>query len=382
MRNYKILIAHNHSSIEVMHSLVPFYLLSKEDSKFNLKFIDYRFLDYRRHKADILILTRKYHQFDHNQIKDRNFIISDIKKYRKRFNKLIYFDDSAAVSHILNFIIPYVDSYWVRGLLVDKNKYEKPFYGGRTFSDYYFLKYGVEDEKKTFSPDFKFIHNKKIKIAWNIGIGCFPVPKNIFLNRFYVFTKKCCCILAFFSLNIILKKIIFIYILQMKNFLKEELNLKNKLNLINARFSFEGYSNSVGYNRKLIFCKIIENKNFIKGRISSWKYTKELSKTIAMLSPFGWGEICYRDFESILNRNLLVKPDMEHLETWPNIYKDDHYFKLDWDSENLFEIENYIIKNKIDIYSKIQKSISVYLNALEDCSKRAESLLDEVLIEK
>ena len=168
----------------------------------------------------------------------------------------------------------------------------------------------------------------------------------------------------------------------MKNYLKEELNLKNKLNLINARFSFKGYSNSVGYNRKLIFCKIIENKNFIKGRISSWKYTKELSKTIAMLSPFGWGEICYRDFESILNRNLLVKPDMEHLETWPNIYKDEHYFKLDWDSENLFEIENYIIKNKIDIYSKIQKSISVYLNALEDCSKRAESLLDEVLIEK
>ena len=174
-----------------MHSLVPFYLLSKEDSKFNLKFIDYRFLDYKRHKADILILTRKYHQFDHNQIKDRNFIISDIKKYRKRFNKLIYFDDSAAVSHILNFIIPYVDSYWVRGLLVDKNKYEKPFYGGRTFSDYYFLKYGVEDDKKIFSPDFKFINNKKIKIAWNIGIGCFPVPKNIFLNRFYVFTKKC-----------------------------------------------------------------------------------------------------------------------------------------------------------------------------------------------
>ena len=70
MRNYQILIAHNHSSIEVMHSLVPFYLLSKEDSKFNLKFIDYKFLDLTRHKADLLILTRKYHKFDHNQEKD------------------------------------------------------------------------------------------------------------------------------------------------------------------------------------------------------------------------------------------------------------------------------------------------------------------------
>ena len=169
----------------------------------------------------------------------------------------------------------------------------------------------------------------------------------------------------------------------MKNYLKEELNLKNKLNLINARFSFEGDANSVGYNRKLILSKINNNNNnFITGRISSWKYTKELSKTIAMLSPFGWGEICYRDFEAILNRNLLVKPDMDHIETWPNIYRDEHYFKLDWDSNNLFEIKNYIIKNKTAIYSKIQKSIAVYLNALEDCSKSAESLLDEVLLEK
>ena len=60
MRNYEILIAHNHSSIEIMHSLVPFYLLSNEYSKYTLKFIDYKFLDFKRHKADVLILTRKY----------------------------------------------------------------------------------------------------------------------------------------------------------------------------------------------------------------------------------------------------------------------------------------------------------------------------------
>jgi len=168
----------------------------------------------------------------------------------------------------------------------------------------------------------------------------------------------------------------------MKNYLKQELNLENKHNLINARFSFEGYSNSVGFNRKLIFGKILNNKKFIKGRISLWKYTKELSKTIAMLSPFGWGEICYRDFEAILNKNLLVKPDMKHIETWPNIYKDEYYFKLDWDSHNLLEIEKYIFKNKSDIHSKIQKSIYVYLSALESCTKRAELLLDEVLIAK
>ena len=32
-----------------------------------------------------------------------------------------------------------------------------------------------------------------------------------------------------------------------------------------------------------------------------------------MLSPFGWGEICYRDFEAALNGMLLIKPDMNTL---------------------------------------------------------------------
>ena len=168
----------------------------------------------------------------------------------------------------------------------------------------------------------------------------------------------------------------------MKKYLKQELNLEKKHNFINARFSYQGYSNSVAFNRKLILNKILNNKKFIKGRISSWEYTKELSKTIAMISPFGWGEICYRDFEAILNKNLLVKPDMKHIETWPNIYNDEHYFRLDWDSLNLLDIEKYIVKNKSDIYSKIQKSINVYLSALESCSKRAEFLLDEVLLGK
>ena len=144
----------------------------------------------------------------------------------------------------------------------------------------------------------------------------------------------------------------------------------------NAFFPQRGTSDSF----IIIFSKILKNENFIKGRISSWKYTKELSKSIALLSPFGWGEICYRDFEAILNTNLLVKPDMDHLETWPNIYKNENYFRLDWDFMNSNEIEKYIFTNKSDIYSKIEKSKFVYLSALEDCSKRAELLLDEVLL--
>ena len=61
-----------------------------------------------------------------------------------------------------------------------------------------------------------------------------------------------------------------------------------------------------------------------------WNYIQECNHIYGMLSPFGWGEICYRDFEATLGGNLLLKPNMDHIKTWPNIYTEDSYFKLDW----------------------------------------------------
>ena len=33
-------------------------------------------------------------------------------------------------------------------------------------------------------------------------------------------------------------------------------------------------------------------------------------------SPFGWGELGVRDYEIILGGSLLVKPRMDHMQTW------------------------------------------------------------------
>ena len=161
--------------------------------------------------------------------------------------------------------------------------------------------------------------------------------------------------------------------------------LKNKVNqifdnsLISARFSHLGYTNSVGFNRKLAIQKIFDKKKYIKGKLSSWKYIKECSKVMGMLSPFGWGEICYRDFESILSKSLLVKPDMSHLDTWPNIYLEDLYFKIDWDFNNIKNLDTFARTENKEIYSMINRSSIIYLKALDECSSRAESMLDQIL---
>ena len=378
MKKYKVLIAHNHSSIEILHTLVPLYLLSKNSLKYSLKFIDFKFFN-KFQKADILILTRKYHNFNISINKNRKIILNDIKRYKNQFKKVIYFDDSAAVSHILYFILPFVDSYWVRGLLKDKSQYEKKLYGGRTFSDFYFEKYKIVDEIKIESPSFKYINDGKIKVAWNIGIGCFPIYRNNIYNRYYFVIRKLCCILSFFSFDFLIIKIISFYIFQMKKELKNKTDTKLNNSLISARFTYENYSNSVGFNRKLAFNKIKDNYKFIKGKLSLWNYIEECSRLLAIFSPFGWGEICYRDFEAILSKSLLIKPDMGHLETWPNIYKKSLYYKLDWEFKTIKDIDNFVDKNNKQIYSIINNASYVYLKALEDCTSRAELLLDQII---
>lgn len=50
------------------------------------------------------------------------------------------------------------------------------------------------------------------------------------------------------------------------------------------------------------------------------EFVEVLKRSKYTLSPFGMGEVCFRDFESIMYGSLLVKPDMGKVKTLPNIY--------------------------------------------------------------
>lgn len=68
------------------------------------------------------------------------------------------------------------------------------------------------------------------------------------------------------------------------------------------------------------------------------QYLCELAKSKAAVSPFGFGEPCYRDFEAILQGATLVKPAMDHLTTFPNLYDAwETYIPVQWDFSDLQE---------------------------------------------
>jgi hypothetical protein len=50
-------------------------------------------------------------------------------------------------------------------------------------------------------------------------------------------------------------------------------------------------------------------------------YTRQFSSKI-IIAPYGYGEMAPRDIEAILFGNILIKPDMSHIETAPDIFED------------------------------------------------------------
>ncbi len=374
----KIIVAHGHSSIEVFHSLSPLILLSGESNEFEFEFVDYQLRSLKSLRGDVLILVRRFHKLDIRN--DHNIVLmqNELKQFKKHFSKVIYFDDSAAISHILFFIVPYVDAYWVRGLFSNLNEYSKPYYGGRTYSQFYHDRYGICDQEKYLSPFIKGDFPRNIKIAWNIGIGMYPSPKNSFWNSNYNKIKKISCILSSIQSIKLVALIIEKYKEEMMNCLSKSIDLSKKKPFISSRFSSKGYYNSISFHRQLLLEKIKDNELFMTGRLCHKDYLNECSDFLGLLSPFGWGEICYRDYEAIMCGNILVKPDMSHLITWPNIYADGCYLKLNWDYDNLEEISDIFLQKK-KIIKYIEKSRHIYFNALSKCGERAKlMILDEL----
>lgn len=107
--------------------------------------------------------------------------------------------------------------------------------------------------------------------------------------------------------------------------------------------------------------------NVVSGRLSTEDYRLALMKSKCAVSPFGMGEICFRDFEIWNMGCILIKPFMDNVITTPNPYIDrETYFACNnnWDDLNdlidavlslnnndVKDINNNVRKMIIDMYS-------------------------------
>ena len=75
-------------------------------------------------------------------------------------------------------------------------------------------------------------------------------------------------------------------------------------------------------------------------------YMRELGQSKICFSPFGYGEVCWRDFEAAFAGALLIKPDMSHVETAPDLFvANETYIPLQWDFEDLSAVVHNALSN-------------------------------------
>ena len=81
-------------------------------------------------------------------------------------------------------------------------------------------------------------------------------------------------------------------------------------------------------------------------RVSIEEYYNRVSKSKIILAPFGYGEMAPRDIESAIFGSILIKPDMDYVDTIPNFYIDgETYISCKHDFSDLEEKIELILGN-------------------------------------
>ncbi|MGY6521482.1 MAG: hypothetical protein ACXIUD_07130 [Mongoliitalea sp.] len=319
---------------------------------------------------------------NNNFIRDKNKVIIILGKYlkevptserlgflemiRKKYFKVIFFEDNAGCEGEFFHFMPYFNLYFKKQLFKDRSLYFNPLYGNKLFTDFYHRKYLIDDlNRNPENTPLKEEHElDKLRLAWNLGLGKFHLQSRI--NKIHHF-KKLFKIGGPKLISWTLGKFPF-----------EKECPSPDLEICHARFKANPKRGIIDFQRKLLIDTISNDSRFLTGTIPKEKYFEEIKRVKLVLSPFGYGEICFRDFEAILNGAVLIKPDMSHIQTFPDIYLPNKtYIPIYWDGSNLINTVSEILINK----EKLNLIRNEAWNCLKNEYLNLDSIVERFLIE-
>jgi hypothetical protein len=299
---------------------------------------------------EILIIDYRFLQtfFPDRNVRESDDVINFVSALRDYYKKLILFDTGDGTSSRAFWLTPHVDLHIKKQIL--KNKFD-------------YIENNGDKSVMPWIPDCATPSNipykaldisqiQKIKLGWNIGMldyRYFPLKKYLPIgttNLFNVWHKE----LPFVAPD------------------KDRLFLTSYRGSISndTRYSFQR-SATIKFLNNL---KLRNLRVATGSQVSLKRFIKELQSSHVAISPFGWGEVCYRDFESIIYGNILIKPDMSHLETYPNIFLPmESYVPISWDMSDLPTIFDAIFQH-LNSYKEIARNAQkIYRDLYHDDKK-------------
>lgn len=270
--------------------------------------------------------------------------------------RLIYFDGDDDLCIQWPSILPYVDLYVKKQLFRDRIEYLKRFVGKSNLTDFVHRRYNysfAEDPVATGTEPLAMEHLPKLRVGCNLASD-----RNI---------------------------------LKLYNRAEPESIGQAKTNDVVFRGSVPN-NNWMYYLRREIepaLERLGKSYRIIApvDRVPVDEYYREMQRSRICISPFGYGEVCWRDFEAILCGCLVVKPDMSHVETNPDIFRPRQtYVPVRWDFSDLDEKCRYYLEhdherqrivdrafNVLDEFYKNDGIVEAILGLL-DCGRKAEVL--------
>ena len=271
--------------------------------------------------CDVLFIDSK--TFHKIWPKNPNYVFEKLHDLRETVTRPLYFDTTDSSGTIQSEVLPYVDKYFKNQLLEDKQKYRKQIYSGRIWSDYYHKTANIHDEiGEALDTPVSKNDLQKLRISWNSGLSDYSIfgPWKIALHERYRIP----------------------FLLRYPKATTSPSARRPKA--LSARFGATYSRATVRYQREQI--RQLLGKKLSTDKLGRYAYMKELRRSKIVLAPFGWGEITLKDFEVFLTGGLLLKPSMNHIQTWPDFFQDGStYLSHNWNLDDLEEKIDWAIKN-------------------------------------
>lgn len=339
----------------IYYHIFPILINHKKflDVGINIKY--YRSITNSIFDCDILILLSKPL---FNLLNEKKYILEPdgpiikfLSDANRKVSKIIWMDtaDSTSTTHFE--LLPFVQKYLKKQILKDRSLYKSQLYGGRIFTEFYHESFYVNDS--SVYPKIATLGDgaEKLGISWNIGLGDMmnafgQNKKSIFYGRLFNFTVP--------------------------KYNTTHYNNSEKTIDILLKTSTNLSRETVAFHRaKLVnLLKTITQRNKLKSviqgkRLSNKEFRKLMQHTKIFPSPFGWGEIGVRDYEAFIYGGLLLKPSVDHMETWPNIFINNKtYVPFKWDFSDLEEKINIILHDEKFFRTVVENGQEEYLKSI------------------
>ena len=250
--------------------------------------------------CDVLMVTSKY--FGARWNAGAAEIVDELGEFA-RHTAVAYADIHDSSGLLRTEVLPVVTSYCKSWLLSDRALYMTPLYGGRLYTDYYHCEFGINDgEPLESTPVTDPALLSKLSVSWNMGLA----NHSLWGSRISALVAR----------------------MPVAALLRAPLGLCRpnapRSRDVAARFGTRYGRATIAFQRRRV--RELLGERFRDTKVSRRTYFAEMRDSRVVPSPFGWGEFALRDFEAFLSGAALLKPDMSHLETWPEYYRDGETF--------------------------------------------------------